>query len=258
MRLANSTNVCYMNAFFTAWMWSSWPIQHPALQVHAQARPGIAALLEARRPIHLLTHPVWSAILHDWQDPHSQHDVAEFALFAASALPIPCMQLKWQSRVTTDTGVEITEAGRTVTLGLDLTTMRHPDVQGLINHWSTQVITCAFSEPPSLAVLQVARFQGAGKYQGLVSCQCHILLPVFRDDTHVDTDRMPYSLQAACIHVGDQATTGHYRALLWDEGNGRFLLSDDGQCVDMLSMSAANELLSRYCYLLFYLRSTHR
>ena len=258
MRLANSTNVCYMNAFFTAWMWSSWPIQHPALQVHAQARRGIAALLEARRPIHLLTHPVWSAILHDWQDPHSQHDVAEFALFAASALPIPCMQLNWQSRVTTDTGVEITEAGRTVTLGLDLTTMRHPDVQGLINHWSTQVITCAFSEPPSLAVLQVARFQGAGKYQGLVSCQCHILLPVFRDDTHVDTDRMPYSLQAACIHVGDQATTGHYRALLWDEGNGRFLLSDDGQCVDMLSMSAANELLSRYCYLLFYLRSTHR
>eukprot|EP00439_Symbiodinium_sp_Y106_P056405 s759_g7.t3 len=123
---------------------------------------------------------------------------------------------------------------------------------------SGKVVTCAFSEPPSLAVLQVARFQGAGKYQGLVSCQSHILLPVFRDDSHVDVDRMPYSLQAACIHVGDQATTGHYRALLWDEGNGRFLLSDDGQCVDVLSMSAANELLSRYCYLLFYLRSTHR
>ena len=174
--------------------------------------------------------------------------------------PFLCMQLTWQSRVTTDTGVEITETGRTVTLGLDLTTMRHPGVQGLINHWSTQVITCAFSEPPSLAVLQVARFQGAGKYQGLVSCQSHILLPVFRDDSHVDVDRMPYSLQAACIHVGDQlATTGHYRALLWDEGNGRFLLSDDGQCVDvLLTMSAANELLSRYCYLLFYLRSTHR
>ena len=124
-------------------LWRSAALPSPALQVQAQARRGIAALLEARRPIHLLTHPVWSAILHDWQDPHSQHDVAEFALFAASALPIPCMQLKWQSRVTTDTGVEITEAGRTVTLGLDLTTMRHPDVQGLINHWSTQVITCA-------------------------------------------------------------------------------------------------------------------
>ena len=50
MRLANSSNVCYMNAFLTAWMWSSWSIQHPALQVHAQARPGIDAMLEARRP----------------------------------------------------------------------------------------------------------------------------------------------------------------------------------------------------------------
>ena len=88
MRLANSSNVCYLNAFFTAWMWSSWTIQHPALQVHEQARQGVLALLEARHPIHVLGHPVWSALLHEWQDPHSQHDVAEFALFAAAALPI--------------------------------------------------------------------------------------------------------------------------------------------------------------------------
>ena len=106
MRLANSSNVCYLNAFFTAWMWSSWTIQHPALQVHEQARQGVLALLEARHPIHVLGHPVWSALLHEWQDPHSQHDVAEFALFAAAALPIACMQLRWQSRVATDTGVE--------------------------------------------------------------------------------------------------------------------------------------------------------
>ena len=247
-----------MNAFLTAWLWSSWPIQHPALQVHAQARPGIVALLEARRPIHVLSHPVWSAILSDWQDPHLQHDVAEFALFVASVLPIACMQLRWQSRVTTDTGLEITESGRTVTLGLDLTTMQHPDVQGLINHWSTQVITCAFSEPPSLAVLQVARFQGAGKYQGLVSCPHQIFLPVFRNDSAIDVDRMQYSLQAACTHVGDQATTGHYRALLWDEDCGRFLLSEDGQSVDTISIPAVTELLSRDCYLLFYSSTMHR
>ena len=142
--------------------WSSWSIQHPALQVHAQARRGILALLEARHPIHVLSHPVWSALLSEWQDPHSQHDVAEFASFAASALlvPINCMQLHWQSRVTTDTGVEITESGQAVTLGLDLTTMAHPDVQGLLNHWSTQVVTCAFSEPPSLAVSVACSFTG--------------------------------------------------------------------------------------------------
>ena len=239
--------------------WSSWSIQHPALQVHAQARRGILALLEARHPIHVLSHPVWSALLSEWQDPHSQHDVAEFASFAASALlvPINCMQLHWQSRVTTDTGVEITESGQAVTLGLDLTTMAHPDVQGLLNHWSTQVVTCAFSEPPSLAVLQVARFQGAGKYKGMVSCPHQLLLPVYRDANAIAVDRMHYSLQAACIHMGAQATTGHYRAMLWDADCGHFLISDDGQSVDILRSSDAETLLSKSCYLLFYLRTMH-
>ena len=151
MRLENH---CYLNAFLTAWMWGSRPYKHPALQVHAQARQGVQALLEARRSLHVLSHPIWSLLFSDWQDPHSQHDIAEFASFAASALSLDCMRMMWQSRVATDTGAEVTESGHAVTLGLDLTSMQSPDlhIQGLINHWFTQVVTCAFSDPPSLAV----------------------------------------------------------------------------------------------------------
>ena len=215
----------------------------------------VQALLEAHRPLHVLSHPICSA-LRDWQDPHSQHDIAEFASFAASALSIDCMRMKWQSRVATDTGAEVTESGQAVTLGLDLTSMRSSDlhVQGLINHWFTQVATCAFSERTSLAVLQVARFQGAEKFIGRIDCQPQILLPVHRHDHTIEVDRLCYSLEAACIHMGGQATSGHYRAMLWDTDCGHFMISDDGRSVDVLQSSDADALLSTSCYLLFYLR----
>ena len=254
MRLENhsNSNTCYMNAFLTAW--GSWPLKHPALQVHVQARPGVLALLEARCSLNVPCHPVCSLILSDWQDPHSQHDIVEFASFAASALSIDCMRMLWQSRVATDRGAEITESGNAVVLGLDLTTMRSSDlhVQGLVNHWFTQVVTWAFSEP-----LQVARFQGAGKFVGRIACQHHILLPVYRHDQTIEVDRISYSLQAACIHLGEQASSWHYRAILHDADCHCFMISDDNRCVETLQSSEADDLLSSSCYLLFYIRESH-
>ena len=56
------------------------------------------------------------------------------------------------------------------------------------------------------------RFQGAGKFMGRIDCQQRILLPLYRPDHTVEVDRHCNSLQAACIHMREQATSGHYRA----------------------------------------------
>ena len=78
-----------------------------------------------------------------------------------------------------------------------------------------------------------------------------------RTHWHADTievDRICYSLQHACIHMGEQAMSGHYRAMLWDRDCCCFLISDDGRSVDVLSPPDADKLLSTSCYLLFYPR----
>ena len=140
----------------------------------------------------------------------------------------------WQSRIRIGLSCEVIEAGRARTLGLDLTVQPHLDLQGLINHWSMQAGTVAFSEPPTLAVIQVARFQGSGKLTCAIECQPKISLPVFRDDDTVDTIAVTYQLQASCIHLGAQATSGHYPAILWDEASSQFHVTEDDQAAELL------------------------
>ena len=128
-----------------------------------RSRECLNSLLEARQPYTILDHPCWRTQFRAWQNPQVQHDIAEFGDFAASALFIDCMFYAWQSRIRIGLSCEVIEAGRACTLGLGFTVQPHLDLQGLINHWSMQAGTVAFSEPPTLAVIQVARFQGSGK-----------------------------------------------------------------------------------------------
>ena len=56
-RLVNSSNTCYMHAFLTAWLWSSWPYQSPMQQVSDSARECLISLLEAPQPYTILDVP---------------------------------------------------------------------------------------------------------------------------------------------------------------------------------------------------------
>ena len=77
-----------------------------------RSRECFNSLLEARQPYTILDHPCWRTQFRAWQNPQVQHDIAEFAGFAASALFIDCMFYAWQSRIRIGLSCEVIEAGR--------------------------------------------------------------------------------------------------------------------------------------------------
>ena len=156
----------------------------------------------------------WSHLTRAWQEPHRQHDVAEFAQFLGAALRITHVEVHWQARLQTLAGIDIAASESTSVLRLPLASSAH-DIQGLINCWSNLGSVHALKEPlPRLAVVQIARFDGASKDCTPIECQRVVSFPVFTGPL-LDTKAGAYTLEAVCLHRGDQAIQGHYRALLF-------------------------------------------
>ncbi|CAE7564681.1 Pol [Symbiodinium sp. CCMP2592] len=244
-------------------------LQRSALANHVtpDARVFIQSLLQVRNSTCLLELPDWLRFTRDWQEPHRQHDVAEFAQFLVSALGITNIMLQSQARVQTDQGIDILSTESSAVLRLPLTSAS-TDVQGLINLWSTRGHVQALNEPlPRLAVVQIARFAESSKDCTPIDYQRIIHIPMF-SGPELDTIAVAYCLEAVCLHRGAQATQGHYRALLVAEDSvtratssdpvGALpqslytCLTDDGVCASPDTLSARTPLLQLEGYVLFY------
>ncbi|CAE7255404.1 Eci1 [Symbiodinium sp. CCMP2592] len=244
-------------------------LQRSALANHVtpDARLLIQSLIQVRNNVCLLDLPHWLRFTRDWQEPHRQHDVAEFAQFLVSALGITNVMMHFQARVQTDQGIDILPSESSAVLRLPLTA-GSTDVQGLINLWSTQGHVQALNEPlPRLAVVQIARFAESSKDCTPIDCQRTVHIPMF-SGPELDTIAVAFTLEAVCLHRGAQATQGHYRALLVAEASVtratssdhvgalpqslHTYLTDDGVCASPATLTARESLLQAEGYVLFY------
>ena len=129
-------------------------------------------------------------------DPDSRHAVGE-----------------WKARCVEPGRDVICDRGSTSPfISLDIQDM--PTLGEALASWREQHYRHALSRPPTLPAIQLGRFRHNGRRTLKVRTPCDIPLvlelPVFQDD-QLGCDSRSYRLSGGIVHVGDLATSGHYR-----------------------------------------------
>ena len=86
--------------------------------------------------VHSLSTMHWVQLMQEWPHPTAQHDIADLVHFLRTRLPLHNMLVHWFALVESSEGVQIRDQCTDALLCLELGPA--VDLQGLINHWSTQ------------------------------------------------------------------------------------------------------------------------
>ncbi|CAE7803936.1 unnamed protein product [Symbiodinium sp. CCMP2592] len=193
------------------------------------------------------------ARIQDWTAPHRQHDAAEFLQYMHSRSLFPQPDVYWQTRVEIDRHTCVEEEGNSPVICLSLSAAATHDTQSLINDWHTQAGTRALNGRTELVVIQLARYRDdCSKRDDHVAHQPRLAIPTFTDDHTTSTHLLYFRLQAICIHLGMQVTSGHYQAILYDHLSGQSFLTDDNVPASLIANVSEIEQFYRSNYLLFY------
>ena len=170
--LLNSSNLCYANSGVLAVLWSIASTQQGLrIQLWEMLRL-LHWLTRKPRRVSLPSLRVWQSITFDWQDPHSQHDAAEFLGFLSPALVSTSDAGRWEARLSVDPSTPDALPHQVVDHGqmwpLVLTTALSPAAEGanraewtlqsLIIRWRNQVVQHAAVTSPPILPLQLNRF----------------------------------------------------------------------------------------------------
>eukprot|EP00439_Symbiodinium_sp_Y106_P086479 s341_g33.t1 len=224
----------------------------------------------------------WTLQHSGWQQPHAQHDVAEYLAFARRFIIPDLLAGGWQSRlavhpeassqpdVIRPLGFQVRDRGVSWPLYIPEPPARpavHVDgrlsIQRLIHCWNHQAFdgaTALFCEPQVLAV-QVNRFCDVGpsalhKDETPIIPDPRILIPAFCSDaanydSALSTQLCTCALRAIIAHLGDVPTSGHYRAFLFShELEPRHRFCDDAK--SPVYHDAVPELAQRFGYVYLY------
>ena len=223
--LLNSSNLCYANSGVLAVLWSI-----------ASTQQGLnIQLWEMLRLLHWLTRKpqrvslpslrMWQSITLitcDWQDPHSQHDAAEFLGFLSPALVSTSDAGRWEARLSVDPSTPDALPHQVVDHGqmwpLVLTTALSPAAEGanraewtlqsLIIRWRNQVVQHAAVTSPPILPLQLNRFgQDGSKVLNPISLSPTVFFPCFTGQG-TNTQSVQYQLAAVQYHLGQNAAVG--------------------------------------------------
>ena len=129
-------------------------------------------------------------------------------------------------------------------------------VQRLIDEWHEQDDLHAAIMGPEILTIQAGRFdyQHAGRRAGAIKRRFrvhpenYVMLPVFREQLHVEHVR--YQLRAVLVHWGAAPDTGHYTALLYEVHDGCTFHADDNVSAVLISDQEASRMYCDSC--LFY------
>ena len=202
-RLRNPSVLCYMNASVLALMHVSEVLGdgEDALEAlrqditAASVRDG-SALLTCLRSFSMLSA--------GWEVGPSQQDAAEFSSHLITRLD---RQALWQSRVEEIEGIRVTDTGVFVFLQLPTSPAT---LQELFEAWTFQHnIYGLTGEWPKVPVV-LGRYASRSKNQARIYFDGDVLVPVFGEGR---------------VHIGNQPTSGHYRALL--RAGNEWLYSND-------------------------------
>ena len=266
--LRNRSNYCYLNSVAVSLHWAM-------LRAGRQARdygslgPAME-VLNRLKTVELVTHATWRALLRGWRRPTQQHDVTELMSFVVD--PYSRMVAgEWQARCV--------EQGRDVACDRGSTApFLSLDIQGkatlteALASWHTQHYIHALTRPPTLLVIQLGRFRHNGRRTTKIRTPCDIQpvldLPFFCDD-QLACSMTTYRLCGGIVHIGDLATSGHYRPFCVhqtvhsrgsevsspnhdDEVLGPYILYDDDKPLVNRNSSTDN-ILRHNTYVAFYL-----
>ena len=153
-------------------------------------------------------------LAHGWRFSGRQEGAAEFTLHVLIAMGLRGL---WQSRFDGDGGVRVTDQGTMLYLQLPSAS---GSLQDLIEAWTFQQHVYALSGEWDRVPVVLGRYAWDRKNQA------RVLLPVFGHGCVLRQAR--YRVEAALVHLGDEPSSGHYRAILRHQG--RWYYTDDGIC----------------------------
>ena len=230
LRLNNRTNICYINSFVKAWLWTVCSAGHSEAHSFGNAVQAWRDVLFAKKPQFVPCLPSWRPILRHWQRVNSQHDVVEFAEHVFQYMQAPVMAGSWESRTLEGDAVRVWSSGSTNrALHIHLDDRPGQTVQMLVQGWSEQAMVHALTHVPKVLVLQIMRYHAAAtgpiKLDVPILLDAQVTIPVFTHDVH--TSGVVFKLQAVIQHHGATTNAGHYTATLIED-EGQYWMCDDG------------------------------
>ena len=261
--LTNRANYCYMNASAAALHWAMRAMNGRPSDFGSLG-PALMAISKLRR-LEIPTHHDWKILLRGWRRPTQQHDAAEFM----SHIVDPGSNAtagRWQARCLERGRSPVREESSSAPhIGINIAT--HHDLQSAVNAWHQQHYTHALSTPPKLLCLQLGRFRHEGRRTVKVRQRCSVphrlQVPAFTGEL-LECHDLTYALCSGIAHIGDTATSGHYRAMCVHSplGQGRseassptprYTLCDDDRQASQNS-SRLDNLLDHNLYVVLYCR----
>ena len=234
LMLRNVDNTCYINSLvhIISWMLECTGTQVTCLGLGQHAW---RAILVQRKAVVVHRLIPWSFLMQGWSHGGQQHDICEFFSHLLCRMQTSPFQGTWSARYV--------EAGRTYIhdygecsgshlLTLDVPTDGQWNLQDQVNAWMGQAFTHALKSAPQWLAIRLNRFHrptasGAiRKVRTALSWCTAVTFPVFVDTT-LEVYRTTYAVRAFAVHLGASPTSGHYRALLYDDISGELHYCDD-------------------------------
>ena len=227
LRLHNTGNSCYQNAFIMSWLWATVKAYASEVGGHIDDRIGrclglVNALLMGRFD-RLTKVFAWSAILQQWPRPQQQHDIGEFATHALPRLRSTVMRGMWYARAGIPASRDVDRGPLHLPILMPIPTDACT-IQQCVEAWCHQEDVHALGNASPLLLVQLGRFRHRAhrhvrKYKGVIELDGIINMPVYTNDSSLDVVRMPYRVIAGAFHVGNTPSSGHYRAMLSEAGD---------------------------------------
>ena len=265
--LRNRSNYCYLNSVAVSLHWALLSANSHTRD-YGSLGPAIAALNRLKK-VELATRATWKALLQGWQRPAQQHDVTELMSFVMDQNS-PLVAGEWQRCVEPGRDIICDRGSTSPFISLDI--QGKNSLREALISWHEQHYRHAISAPPILLAIQLGRFRRNGRRTVKIRTPCDIPpaleLPFFSDN-QLECGQKSYRLCGGIVHVGDLATSGHYRPFCVhravhrlgsevaspndsDDTLGPSTLYDDDRPPMSRSLST-DSLLRHNAYVVFYL-----
>ena len=225
LRLHNPHQLCYLNAGVVA-------VLHVLqLQGLSDLRPLIALCqrnAEQGRMITLSQHTELRSLLSRWDFGPVQRDASE--MFMHLLPQQSSTWAKWEARRYREERLQVVDMGGPV-IHLQIPVGDVFILTEAFLLWQHAHEVRAVSHRGAALLVQLGRYVDEAKNFSRLSMEATTMVPCFSDG--IQTELVPYSIQAMVIHLGPRPTSGHYRALLREGAEWGY--SDDGvACVPVV------------------------
>ena len=264
LKLQNRRSHCYANSSVLALMWSmtepeSSDRHRPDGVPVADRSFGrlIRWMGRGSATVELWEVKSWQRLVTTWENPHRQHDVAEFLQFLSRLFCVPAMLGAWHAlQSTAENVLQVCDHGHFWPLLVPavleaslIPNQPYTTLQRLVILWRNQAAVHAARSAetlPALFPLQVNRFSEAGeKLRTVIQPSEAVYIPYFVEDG-IRTASCRYRLVAIIFHLGSSKLQGHYRTALLQHGRLQFI-TDDNVCATTVS-DAVSRLVNQNSY----------